>query len=76
MDNEQLEEYEAKTEVTKEQVMQFLKQEQQQELKEDKALVEELTKLATSRGRQIIAVIQTHQNGLIANAVWGVQKIN
>lgn len=56
-------------------VMEYLKQKQQKELEEDKLLVDELTKLATSRNRQIIAVIQTHQNGLIANAVWGVQKI-
>lgn len=76
MDNDQLEEYEAKTEVTKEQVIKFLKQEQQKELEEDRLLVEEITKLAASRNRQIIAVIQTHQNGLIANAIWGVQKIN
>jgi len=62
-------------ELNDELVMEYLKQKQQKELEEDKALVEELTKLAASKGRQIIAVIQTHQNGLIANAIWGVQKL-
>lgn len=62
-------------EITEDQVKEFLQKQYQKELEEDKALVEELTKLAASKGRQIIAVIQTHQNGLIANAVWGVQKI-
>lgn len=57
-------------------VMEYLKQKQQKELEEDKALVEEINALVASKGRQIIAVIQTHQNGLIANAVWGVQKVN
>lgn len=62
-------------EITEDQVKEFLQKQYEKELEEDKSLVEELTKLAASKGRQIIAVIQTHQNGLIANAVWGVQKI-
>lgn len=62
-------------EITKEQVQEYLKQEYQKELEEDKQLVRDLIELAASRGRQIIAVIQTHQNGLIANAIWGVQKL-
>lgn len=61
--------------ITEEQVKEFLKQKQQEELAEDKALVEEINALAASKGRQIIAVIKTHQNGLIANAIWGVQKL-
>ena len=62
-------------EITEDQVEEFLQKQYQKELEEDKALVEEINALVASRGRQIIAVIQTHQNGLIANAVWGVQKI-
>ena len=62
-------------EITEDQVKEFLQKQYQKELEEDKALVEEINVLVASRGRQIIAVIQTHQNGLIANAVWGVQKI-
>jgi len=61
-------------EITEEQVKEFLKQKQQQELEEDKTLTQELINLAASRNRQIIAIIQTHQNGMIASAIWGVQK--
>lgn len=62
------------TQITEEQVLKFLKEKQAEELEADKALTQELIDLAASKGRQIIAVIQTHQNGLVASAVWGVQK--
>ena len=62
-------------EITEDQVKEFLQKKQQQELEIDKALTQELIDLAASKGRQIIAVIQTLQNGMIASAVWGVQKI-
>ena len=62
-------------EITEDQVKEFLQKQYQKELEEDKDLVAEINALVASKGRQIIAVIQTHQNGLIANAVWGVQKI-
>jgi hypothetical protein len=61
--------------VTKEQVLEYLKEQAEKELEEDKLITQELIDLAASKGRQIIAVIQTHQNGLVANAIWGVQKI-
>lgn len=61
--------------VTKEQVHEYLKQEKEKELLEDQQIAKELQELAASRGRQIIAVIQTHQNGMVASAVWGIQKL-
>lgn len=62
-------------EITEEQIQEYLTKQKEKELEEDKQLVNDLVQLASSRGRQIIAVIQTHQNGLIANAIWGVQKL-
>lgn len=62
--------------ITEEQVLQYLKEKQSQELELDKEVTQKLIDLAASYGRQIIAVIQTHQNGFVASAVWGVQKLS
>jgi hypothetical protein len=61
--------------VTQEQVIEFLKEQAKIELEEDKELTQQLIDLAASKGRQIIAVVQVLNGGLVANAVWGVQKI-